>query len=107
MTMRSLLALGISGGLIPCPTALVVLLSAIALGRIGVGLVLIVAFSSGLAAVLMGVGLLFVHGRRLFDRLPAENRFTRLLPLTGAALVIVTGVVMTAQALASVGRLSV
>ena len=105
--MRSLLALGISGGLIPCPTALVVLLSAIALGRIGLGLLLIVAFSAGLAAVLMGVGLLFVHGRRLFDRLPAENRLVRLLPLTGAALVIVTGVVMTAQAVASVGRLSV
>jgi ABC-type nickel/cobalt efflux system permease component RcnA len=107
MTMRSLLALGISGGLIPCPTALVVLLSAIALGRVGFGLTLIVAFSAGLAAVLMVVGLLFVHGRRLFDRLPTENRLVSVLPFTGAALVILTGVVMTAQALASVGRLSV
>ena len=107
MTMRSLLALGISGGLIPCPTALVVLLSAIALGRVGFGLTLIVAFSAGLAAVLMVVGLLFVHGRRLFDRLPTENRLVSILPFTGAALVILTGVVMTAQALASVGRLSV
>ncbi|MGH2593856.1 MAG: nickel/cobalt transporter [Anaerolineae bacterium] len=107
ITLRSLLALGISGGLIPCPTALVVLLSAIALGRVGFGLMLIVAFSAGLAAVLMAIGLLFVQGRRLFDRIPAENRMLRLLPLAGAFLVIVTGVVMTAQAIASVGRLSV
>ena len=107
ITLRSLLALGISGGLIPCPTALVVLLSAIALGRVGFGLMLIVAFSVGLAAVLMAIGLLFVQGRRLFDRIPVENRWLRLLPLAGAFLVIVTGVVMTAQAIASVGRLSV
>ena len=104
--MRSLLAMGISGGLIPCPTALVVLLSAIALGRVGFGLVLIVSSSAGLAAVLMAVGLLFVHGRRLFDRLPLENKLLRWLPLTGAGLVIVTGVIMTIQAIGSVGRLS-
>ncbi len=107
ISMRSLLALGISGGLIPCPTALVVLLSAIALGRVGFGLLLIVAFSAGLAVVLMGIGLLLVHGRRLLDRLPVESRALRLAPLAGAFLVILTGVVMTAQAIASVGRLSV
>lgn len=106
ISMRSLLAMGISGGLIPCPTALVVLLSAIALGRVGFGLMLIVSFSAGLAAVLMAVGLLFVHGRRLFDRLPLENKLLRWLPLTGAGLVIVTGVIMTIQAIGSVGRLS-
>ncbi len=107
ITMRSLLALGISGGLIPCPTALVVLLSAIALGRVGFGMLLIVAFSAGLATVLTAIGLLLVHGRRLFDRLPVENRLLRLIPLAGAFLVILTGVVMTAQALANVGQLSV
>ena len=101
ITLRSLLALGISGGLIPCPTALVVLLSAIALGRTAFGMLLIVSFSAGLAAVLMAIGLLFVQGRRVFDRIPAESRMVRLLPLTGAALVIITGVVMTAQAIAN------
>jgi ABC-type nickel/cobalt efflux system permease component RcnA len=106
ITMRSLLALGISGGLIPCPTALVVLLSAIALGRVGFGLLLIVAFSAGLAVVLVAIGLLLVHGRRLLDRLPVESQALRLAPLAGAFLVILTGVVMTAQAIASVGRLS-
>jgi len=67
LTMRNLLALGISGGLIPCPTALVVLLSATALGRTVLGMLLIAAFSAGLAAVLMGIGLLFVQGRRVFS----------------------------------------
>ena len=105
--MRSLIALGISGGLIPCPTALVVLLSAVALGRIGFGLLLIVSFSAGLAVVLMGIGLMLVHGRRLLDRVPLQNRLVRLAPFVGAALVILTGVVMTAQAIASVGRLMV
>jgi ABC-type nickel/cobalt efflux system permease component RcnA len=107
ITMRSLLALGISGGLIPCPTALVVLLSAIALGRVGFGLMLIVMFSAGLAAVLTGIGLLLVHGRRLFDRLPIENRWLHIIPLAGACLVVVTGAIMTVQAIASVGTLSV
>ena len=107
ITMRSLLALGISGWLIPCPTALVVLLSAIALGRVGFGLLLIIVFSAGLAVVLVAIGLLLVHGRRLLDRLPVESRVLRLAPLAGAVLVILTGVVMTAQAIASVGRLSV
>ncbi len=107
ITLRSLLALGISGGLIPCPTALVVLLSAIALGRVGFGLTLIVAFSAGLAAVLVAIGLLFVQGRRLFDRIPVESRLLRLLPLAGACLVLLTGVVMTAQAVVGVGGVSV
>src|SRR5205085_11155238 len=60
VTWRSLLALGISGGLLPCPSALVVLLSAISLHRVGYGLLLVVAFSFGLACTLTGVGLLFV-----------------------------------------------
>ncbi len=107
ITMRSLLAMGISGGLIPCPTALVVLLSAVALGRVVFGMTLIVIFSAGLAAVLVGIGLLLVSGRRLLDRLPVNNRALHLIPLAGACLVIVTGIVMTAQAISNAGALSV
>jgi nickel/cobalt exporter len=64
VTWRSLLALGVSGGLLPCPSALVVLLSAIYLHRVGYGLLLIVAFSLGLASVLTGIGLAFVYAGR-------------------------------------------
>src|SRR5262249_29488521 len=58
VSFRELLALGITGGIVPCPAALVVLLSAIALQRIGFGLLLIIAFSVGLATVLIAIGLL-------------------------------------------------
>ncbi|MGH7377805.1 MAG: sulfite exporter TauE/SafE family protein, partial [Candidatus Methylomirabilales bacterium] len=68
VSARELLVLGITGGIIPCPAALVVLLSAIALGRVAFGLLLIVAFSAGLALVLMGIGLLTVSARRLMSR---------------------------------------
>ncbi len=100
---RNLLALGVSGGLLPCPSALIVMLSAISFGRIGLGLVLIVAFSLGLAGVLTGIGLLFVFGRRWLDRWqrPGLARWRlglRLVPLASAAFVTVAGVVITFQA---------
>jgi nickel/cobalt transporter (NicO) family protein len=110
MTWRSLLALGVSGGLIPCPSALVVMLSAISLGRIGMGLVLIVAFSLGLAGVLTSIGLLFVHGGRWLtqfshgrpQRLSTGLRF---VPVLSALIVTTAGVVITAQAIVQTGLL--
>src|SRR5207249_4643352 len=81
---RSLLALGVSGGLLPCPSALVVMLGAIALGRIAFGLALIVAFSAGLAAVLTGIGLALVYVRGIFARLPLDGRFARYVPVASA-----------------------
>ena len=70
----SLLAMGVSGGMVPCPSALLVLLGAVALHRTGLGLVLIVVFSLGLAAVLIAMGLLAVHARRLLGRLRFGDR---------------------------------
>jgi ABC-type nickel/cobalt efflux system permease component RcnA len=111
ITWRSLLALGISGGLLPCPSALVVMLSAISLGRVGFGLLLIVAFSIGLAGVLTGVGILFVHGGRWFNRLSNQRRLTRfatgirLVPVLSALFVTTAGFVITAQALSQAGLL--
>jgi ABC-type nickel/cobalt efflux system permease component RcnA len=102
VTWRSLLALGVSGGLIPCPSALVILLSAVALGRVGFGLVLIVAFSLGLAGVLTGIGIALVHARRLFDRIPTRGMTLRVLPIASAAIVTIIGVGITVQALTQV-----
>lgn len=105
VTWRSLLALGVSGGLLPCPSALVVLLSAIALHRVGFGLLLIVAFSVGLAGVLTGIGLALVLATRLIGRVPLSGPLTRLLPLArvlpvaSASLVLVVGLAITVQAL--------
>jgi len=91
VTWRSLLSLGISGGLLPCPSALVLLLSAMALHRIGFGLTLVVAFSLGLAGVLSVVGLLFIKGSRLIDRTPAFAAAGRWLPAVSALVICVLG----------------
>jgi nickel/cobalt transporter (NicO) family protein len=95
---RSLLALGASAGLIPCPSALVVLLGAVAQHRIGLGLVLIVAFSAGLATTLTGLGIAVVHARRALARLPVPGRVATAIPALSAALIVVVGVALTAQA---------
>jgi ABC-type nickel/cobalt efflux system permease component RcnA len=99
---RGLLAVGVSGGIIPCPTALVVLLAAISLHRVAFGLVLIVAFSIGLAAVISGIGLVAVGARQTFKRVSFEGRIVRALPAVSALLVLGIGVVMTARALPGV-----
>ena len=103
VTWRSLLALGVSGGLLPCPSALIVLLSAIALGRVGFGIALVVAFSLGLAGVLSAIGLLFVYARGFFERLPFRGRVLGILPALSAAFVVLVGVGITLKALVETG----
>jgi nickel/cobalt transporter (NicO) family protein len=98
---RSLLALGVSGGLLPCPSALVVLLGAISLGRVGFGLLLIVAFSLGLAGVLTLIGVLLVSAGRLFEHIPVRRSpLLRAVPVLSALLIVIAGVGITLQALA-------
>jgi ABC-type nickel/cobalt efflux system permease component RcnA len=106
---RDLLALGISGGILPCPSALVVLLSAIAFHRIGFGLLLIVAFSFGLATTLTSVGMFMVYGGRVMARLGARagsggavSRLVgavRVLPVFSAAVVGALGSMIAVAAL--------
>jgi nickel/cobalt exporter len=103
VTWRTLLALGISGGLLPCPSALVVMLGAIALGKIGFGLILVLAFSVGLAAVLTGIGLTLVYASKLFKRVPADGWIMRLVPAASAAFITVAGIGITVQALGQLG----
>ena len=87
----------------PCPSALVLLLSAIALGRIGFGLMLVLTFSLGLAGVLTGLGLLLVYSKRFFDRLPIQMRIVRILPALSALVIALLGVGITTQALMQTG----
>jgi len=102
VTWRSLLALGISGGLVPCPAALVLLLSAIALGNAGLGLVLVLAFSAGLAIVLTGLGLLLVYAKRLFKQVPSQRRLVKILPVVSALCIILIGSGISTRALMQV-----
>ncbi|MET1009307.1 MAG: sulfite exporter TauE/SafE family protein, partial [Gaiellaceae bacterium] len=97
-----LLGVGVAAGLLPCPSALVVLLSAIALHRVGFGLALIVAFSIGLAATITTIGLVAVLARRAFGRLPLDGRLVRALPAASALLVLAVGVGITVNALPEV-----
>src|SRR5215213_8837167 len=101
--IRSLVALGVSGGLVPCPAALVLLLSAISLGRLGFGMVLVVVFSMGLAVVLTGIGLLMVYARRSFERYSFEARIPRFLPVTSAAAISLVGLVIVLGAISQTG----
>ncbi|HJU55774.1 MAG TPA: hypothetical protein VJ715_14415, partial [Pyrinomonadaceae bacterium] len=103
VTWRSLLALGISGGLLPCPSALVVLLSAIALHRVGYGMLLVVAFSLGLASTLTLIGLAFVYAGRWMKNMVGGGRVVRVLPAVSALVVTCVGVVICYQALSQAG----
>ncbi len=104
VSLKQLAMLGVSGGIVPCPAALVVLLSAVSLQRIGFGLLLIAAFSAGLAAVLIAVGMLMVYARRFMARFRGEGKLvTRWLPLASSAFIALFGLGLTWQALVSAG----
>jgi nickel/cobalt transporter (NicO) family protein len=101
--LRSLVAIGVSGGLVPCPAALVLLLGAISLGRLGFGMVLVVVFSMGLAVVLTGIGLLMVYARKVFERHTFEARIPRYLPVVSAAAISCLGLVILLGAISKTG----
>ncbi len=103
VTWRSLLALGISGGILPCPSALVVLLAAISLHRVGYGLLLVVAFSAGLAGVLTAVGLAFVYAGRLLKSTGGFGRVGRVLPVFSALVITCAGLAICYSALDQAG----
>jgi nickel/cobalt exporter len=108
ISLKSLCALGITGGIVPCPAALVVLLGALAIHRVAFGLFLIVAFSAGLAGVLIGFGLAMVYARRFVSRFVARGPLTeRWLPLASSAVITVMGMTIALQSLASAGVLRI
>jgi nickel/cobalt transporter (NicO) family protein len=103
MSMRGLLTLGVSGGLIPCPAALVLLLSAISLDRLGFGMILVIAFSTGLAIVLTAIGLLMIYARQVFERFSFEARMPYLLPVASALTISTVGMLILLGSLRQVG----
>jgi nickel/cobalt transporter (NicO) family protein len=106
VTWRNLLALGISGGLVPCPSAMVLLLAAVALNKTAYGMVLVVAFSVGLAITLTVVGLAFLYARNRFARPSADSRWSHLLPVLSAGAITVLGVILCVAALRTFGPIS-
>jgi nickel/cobalt exporter len=94
LSLWSNIALGISGGIVPCPKALVILLLAISLQRITLGLAIISVFSLGLAAVLIAVGIITIKASDLLKS-KFENRRLQFLPLIGSVVIIGLGIFLT------------
>ncbi len=103
VSWRSLLALGVSGGLVPCPDAIAILLIAVTINRVALGLSLIVTFSLGLAAVLIAVGLTVVQGKHLLRRLTSFDRLATIAPFASAFVVLGLGIALTLSAVRSTG----
>jgi len=107
LSWRNLISLGVSGGLVPCPDALAILLLAMSLNRIAFGLSIILAFSLGLAAVLIAIGLVTVTGRSLLDRFAAPyqtlrvGRLARWISPASALVVVILGLIMVVQVMAN------
>ena len=101
VTLGSLIALGVSGGRVPCPAALVIMLAAIAFGHVGAGLVLLAAFSLGLAGVLMAVGMMVLYARSWLPNPDAASRHPifRLVPVLSALIIVCLGLLMTGVSL--------
>ena len=92
---------GASGGMVPCPAALVILLLAISLGKIALGLILIGSFSLGLAAVLITIGIIMVKASRLLTERMKEEHLQKL-PLVSAGLIVLVGLTVTAKSAAAI-----
>lgn len=99
LSRRGLMAVAVSGGLLPSPSALVVLVAAVTLGRVIFGLGLIAAFSLGLAASICGIGVLAVRAREAVCR-RSWDRLARLLPIGSATVILLVGFVLTGRAVA-------
>jgi len=101
VSLKSLIALGASGGMVPCPSALVLLLISISLGHVGLGLLLLVSFSLGLAGVLMAIGMLVIYAKQwLPDPVKtSQHPAFRLIPVLSAFVIVCIGLVMTGVSL--------
>jgi nickel/cobalt transporter (NicO) family protein len=101
VSRSGLFSLGVSGGIVPCPEAMVVLMISISLRRIGLGLAILVSFSIGLAAVLIAIGIAMVLAAPVVSRFTGERAWVRALPVASAVVVTALGMVLMVQSLAS------
>lgn len=100
VNFKTLLSLGLSGGIVPCPDAIAILLLAISIKRIFLGLAIMLSFSLGLAIVLTFIGLAMVHSRKLFSRFDKFDKCAPLISIISAVIVLILGCVLTLNAIA-------
>ena len=101
--LKHLIGLGISGGLVPCPTAIFILLLAVNFKKILWGLIVIGAFSLGLATVLIGIGILMVTGSSLVNRLSAGGKVIRILGIISPVIITLVGFAIVFKAFIDAG----
>ena len=89
--MWSLLLLGVSGGLVPCPAAIATLLAAIAAGKVGKGLTMVIIFSIGLGAVMMSIGVILAHASKFTKRFSSNPEFSRRMGIISAVIITILG----------------
>ena len=112
MSRGALVGMGIAGGLVPSPSALIVLLSAIALGRTAFGILLVVGYGVGMAATLTAAGLLLVRVRDRYQHRAAGRagrrlgraamRWQRVMPFFTATLVLFVGLGLALRSVAQI-----
>jgi ABC-type nickel/cobalt efflux system permease component RcnA len=107
LSWKTLVSMGVAGGLVPSPSALLVLLSATALGRAWFGVLLVIAYGVGMAVTLTVAGLLLLRARAMLDRRGWSSgpgrRLVALLPLVTAGIVVVIGLLLVLRGV-STGR---
>jgi nickel/cobalt exporter len=100
---RNLIGMGIAGGLVPSPSALVVLLGTVALGRTAFGIVLVLGYGVGMAATLTAAGLIVVRlserTKHTMGRNPGRARLLAYVPVVTALLVLTVGVGLAVRSL--------
>lgn len=104
-SLKEIISLGVAGGLVPCPSAIVILLFAVAVNRIATGLMLILSFSLGLAAVLILIGVLTVTASSRLERFGSGMGWVKRLPIFTAGIIMILGVAIGLNALHQAGIL--
>ena len=105
LRIRELVILGLSGGIVPCPSAFVILLMALAINRLLFGLALVVAFSLGLAMVLITMGLVMVWAGSSFRGLREDTPLLGWLPVVSGFVIVIIGIIMVLRSVKEVGLL--
>ncbi len=105
-SLRDIISLGVAEGIVPCPSAIVILLFAVTANRIGTGVLLILSFSLGLAAVLIPVGILTVSTSSHLERFGFGMNWVRRLPIFTAGIIMILGFAIGLNALYQAGILA-
>ena len=105
-SVKEIISLGVAGGLVPCPSAIVILLFAISVDRIITGLLIVLSFSLGLAAVLILIGILTVTASKGLSKFGQNVAWIKRLPILSAGVIMILGIVIGINALIQAGVLT-